>query len=207
MIGLAMKYVCPMHPKVHSNKPGRCPKCGMRLVTEKNNSEMPDERIREGGSYDRLFIIIGLIALATIAIAVNDFGRGAFTWRSVMANFMAGFFLVFSGFKLIDIKGFAEGYSTYDLLARRALWYGYAYPFLELAFGLAYLTSFHTATVNILVLIVMSFSGIGVMRSMLKKQRIQCACLGTIIKTPLGRVTLVEDFGMAMMALALILVA
>lgn len=25
------RYVCPMHPKVVSTKPGRCPKCGMRL--------------------------------------------------------------------------------------------------------------------------------------------------------------------------------
>jgi hypothetical protein len=25
-------YTCPMHPKVRSNKPGKCPKCGMDLV-------------------------------------------------------------------------------------------------------------------------------------------------------------------------------
>jgi multidrug efflux pump subunit AcrA (membrane-fusion protein) len=28
---LAAKYVCPMHPEVTSDKPGRCPKCGMYL--------------------------------------------------------------------------------------------------------------------------------------------------------------------------------
>lgn len=28
-------YTCPMHPEVISNKPGRCPKCGMELVKEK----------------------------------------------------------------------------------------------------------------------------------------------------------------------------
>ncbi|HMG83324.1 MAG TPA: heavy metal-binding domain-containing protein [Ferruginibacter sp.] len=26
------QYTCPMHPEVISNKPGKCPKCGMDLV-------------------------------------------------------------------------------------------------------------------------------------------------------------------------------
>jgi len=25
-------YTCTMHPEVHSDKPGKCPKCGMELV-------------------------------------------------------------------------------------------------------------------------------------------------------------------------------
>lgn len=25
-------YTCTMHPEVHSDKPGDCPKCGMKLV-------------------------------------------------------------------------------------------------------------------------------------------------------------------------------
>lgn len=28
----ASYYTCPMHPEVHSDKPGQCPKCGMTLV-------------------------------------------------------------------------------------------------------------------------------------------------------------------------------
>ena len=29
----AKKYTCPMHPEVVRKKPGKCPKCGMNLVT------------------------------------------------------------------------------------------------------------------------------------------------------------------------------
>ena len=32
----ATKYTCTMHPEVVMNKPGKCPKCGMKLVAMKS---------------------------------------------------------------------------------------------------------------------------------------------------------------------------
>lgn len=29
--GPELPYICPMHPDVQSDKPGKCPKCGMKL--------------------------------------------------------------------------------------------------------------------------------------------------------------------------------
>ncbi len=29
------KYTCTMHPEIVRNKPGKCPKCGMKLVAVK----------------------------------------------------------------------------------------------------------------------------------------------------------------------------
>ena len=31
-------YTCPMHPEVKSNKPGKCPKCGMDLVRKQSQA-------------------------------------------------------------------------------------------------------------------------------------------------------------------------
>jgi hypothetical protein len=32
----AILYTCPMHPEIISNKPGKCPKCGMDLVKKES---------------------------------------------------------------------------------------------------------------------------------------------------------------------------
>lgn len=31
-------YTCPMHPEVTSDKPGKCPKCGMDLVKKETTN-------------------------------------------------------------------------------------------------------------------------------------------------------------------------
>jgi hypothetical protein len=36
-------WTCPMHPEIHSPKPGKCPKCGMALVKEKVKPVLPAE--------------------------------------------------------------------------------------------------------------------------------------------------------------------
>ncbi|NEW80110.1 MAG: hypothetical protein GZ086_11960 [Gelidibacter sp.] len=37
---MAKTYVCPMHPEVISDKPGKCPKCGMTMVAKKMDTKM-----------------------------------------------------------------------------------------------------------------------------------------------------------------------
>ncbi|MEY2497668.1 MAG: hypothetical protein QOD12_1224 [Verrucomicrobiota bacterium] len=60
----AAKYTCVMHPEVITDKPGKCPKCGMELVpiksklspTPKNHAmgEMPDMHAMHSGSGDQM---------------------------------------------------------------------------------------------------------------------------------------------------------
>ncbi len=192
-------YTCPMHPEIKSSKSGTCPKCNMMLVTVK------DLKIeKEENSFTPFFIIIGLILITSLAISFKDFQVSNFVLNSFLSNFMAGFFIVFAGFKLLDLKGFADGYFTYDLLAKRWYTYGYIYPFIELFFGLSMILNFMTREVLIAEIIVMTFSGFGVLIKLLKKEKFSCACLGTFFKLPLTKVTLIEDFGMAVLALVLL---
>lgn len=144
---------------------------------------------------------IFLIAAYIIGVAsINNFHSREINWQGWMNQLMAGFFLVFSAFKLLDIRGFAEGYSTYDLLAKRWYTYGYLYPFLELSLGILYLTQWLPTATQLATVIIMGFSSLGVINSLLKKQKFQCACLGTILKVPLSSITLTEDLTMVILA-------
>jgi hypothetical protein len=123
----------------------------------------------------------------------------------MMRSFMAGFFLVFSFFKFLDIKGFANSYASYDLLAKRWMGWGYVYPFVELALGIAYLVDFDPFITNLATILVMGFSSIGVIQSVMNKRTIQCACLGTVFNLPMSTVTIIEDLLMVGMALWMLL--
>jgi hypothetical protein len=195
-----------MHPQVRQEGPGTCSICHMALVPEGDVKKEHQKNEKSfWTTYRPLFVILGLIVLPVALLSIRDYYEGTGAWWKTMEMFMAGFFLVFSGLKFLDLGGFAKGYSTYDLLAQRVYGYGYVYPFLELGLGLAYLLGYEIEIANIVTVILMTFSGIGVAIKLAKRERFECACLGTMIKVPLTKVTLIEDFGMAAMALIMIL--
>jgi len=152
-------------------------------------------------TYRPLLLIIGYILLTTLAIQTVN---GNFNGHQWMGHFMAGFFLVFSFFKLLDLRGFASSYAMYDLLAKRWSAYGFIYPFIELALGLGYALAWQPVFINAATFIVMSFSSIGVILAVSNRQKIRCACLGSVFNLPMSTVTIIEDLlmaGMAAMAL------
>lgn len=144
-----------------------------------------------------LFLIVGFIVGVT---ALTTFVRAGGSLHAWMYDFMAGFFLVFSFFKLLDLRGFADAYQTYDIVAQRSRAWALAYPFVELALGVGYLVRWQTTALNAATLVLMLVGSIGVLRAILRKDRIRCACLGTALNLPMTTVTLVEDLGMAAMA-------
>jgi len=122
-----------------------------------------------------------------------------------MRHFMAGFFLVFSFFKLLDVPNFAVSFSSYDVVAKRWLGYGYLYPFLELGLGAAYLADFQPVATNVATLLIMGLGSVGVLQSVLAKRKIRCACLGTVFNLPMSSVTLIEDLLMVGMAATMLI--
>ena len=83
-------------------------------------------------TFKPLMVALGLLVIGSLASG----GLGG-----AMGRFMGGFFLVFSGLKMLDLPGFAKAYSNYDLLARRVPSYGLIYPFVEASLGCAYLVA------------------------------------------------------------------
>jgi methylamine utilization protein MauE/heavy metal-binding protein len=196
-----------MHPDIIRDAPGRCPKCGMELIAKGATIVHADDKglgPLTWKSYLPLITIIGIILLVALTIALQNFGTTPSFLPRFIAYFMSGFFLVFSMFKLIDLKGFTAGYSTYDLLAKRVFAYGYVYPFIELFFGLAMILNYQNPALLYAEIIIMVFSGAGVVIQIAKHEKFQCVCLGTFLKVPLTKVTVFEDLGMALLAVVLL---
>lgn len=148
-------------------------------------------------TYKPIVLIFTLITIVTILAQSNS---SEFDWMQGMSNFMAGFFLVFSFFKFLNLKEFAESYRMYDVIARKFPIWSYVYAFIELGLGLAFVSDFQPFAISIITLIVMSVSIIGVLQSVLNKRRIQCACLGAVFNLPMSSVTIIEDSLMIVMS-------
>lgn len=154
---------------------------------------------------DFLPLIIIFILIITFT-ATRQFVAGT-SWSvmNAMNDFMAGFFLVFGAFKIINWRGFVQAYKIYDLLAKQSTAYAYAYPIIELALGLAYFFRIYPIAINSITFVLMIMSSIGVALELTKGGHIICACLGAVFKLPMTYVTLFEDLLMAGMALGMLL--
>jgi cation transport ATPase len=148
-------------------------------------------------TYKPILLIFGYILGITLLMEVK---QGNFELMRWMQHFMAGFFIVFSFFKFINLKGFADSYAMYDILAKQWKPWAYLYAFVELALGLAFLTGFNPVITNIVTLIVMLISITGVLQSLLNKRKIKCACLGAVFNLPMSTITVIEDSLMIIMS-------
>jgi len=173
---------------------------GYRVVGELPTA-VPTSTEPKSSYFPLLLILLYLIG----AVGLAEAALGAFDGMRAMRHFMAGFFLVFSFFKILDVPNFAVSFSSYDVVAKRWLGYGYLYPFLELGLGAAYLADFQPVATNVATLLIMGLGSVGVLQSVLAKRKIRCACLGTVFNLPMSSVTLIEDLLMVGMAATMLI--
>src|SRR5687768_8612330 len=100
-----------------------------------NQSSHDSNNVYSVKNFLPLIVLSGIIISFTL---IKQLLYG-FDMNSAMYDFMGSFLLIFSSFKIFNLYGFAEAYSTYDIIARRYLPYAYVYPFIEFALGILYL--------------------------------------------------------------------
>ena len=159
-------------------------------ISAMNHNEIEEQAKSWLETYKPILLIFFYISFVTILI---QFKNENFNLMEAMQHFMAGFFLVFSFFKLLNLKGFAESYQMYDVIAKRIPVWGYVYAIIELGLGIGYLINFNPLLTNWITFIVMTISIVGVLQSVLNKKKIQCACLGAVFNLPMSTVTIIED--------------
>lgn len=147
-----------------------------------------------------LFLIFGYLFASAILLNYKDWNT-----TQAMLDFMGLFYIVFSFFKLLDLKGFPESFRMYDPLAKVVPAYGWIYPFIEVALGLMFLMRFEITIALIITIVVLGITTVGVTKTLLDKKAIRCACLGTALKLPMTEATFIENAIMIVMAVLMLL--
>lgn len=146
-----------------------------------------------------LFLIIFYITTASILLNYKNWN-----WTGFMFDFMGLFYIVFSFFKMLDLKGFPDSFRMYDPLAKKVSLYATIYPFIETALGLMFLMRYETTIALWITLVVLGITTIGVTKTLLDKKSIRCACLGTALKLPMTEATFIENAIMIVMAILML---
>ena len=168
----------------------------IRNIPDQDNEIIKSNKIKQ---LKPLFIILGYISVTSILLNFRN-------WNSTnaMLDFMGLFYIIFSFFKILDIKGFSISFRMYDPLAKQVTVYGSIYPFIEVLLGIMFLTRFEVKTALILTIIFLGITTIGVTQTLINNKSVKCACLGTTLNLPMTEATLIENALMIIMAIILI---
>ena len=161
-----------------------------------NNEIIKSSKIKQ---LKPLFIIFGYISITSILLNFKDWNL-----TNAMLDFMGLFYIIFSFFKILDIKGFSTSFKMYDPLAKKITIYGYIYPFIEILLGVMFLTRIEVNIALLTTILILGITCAGVTQTLLNKRSINCACLGTTLKLPMTEATFIENAIMIIMAIVLL---
>ena len=173
------------------------PKYKVRTASSPNNGKIKMSKVKQ---LKPLFIILTYISITSLLLNFKN-------WNSTnaMLDFMGLFYIIFSFFKILDVKGFSTSFRMYDPLAKKLPLYGTIYPFIEILLGILFLTRIEVDIALIITIIALGITSIGVTQTLLNKKSISCACLGTTLKLPMTEATFIENALMIIMAFALLI--
>lgn len=156
-------------------------------------------------TYRPVIAIFASTALLALAIVLNLYeGFPVLTW---LKWFFAISMVALAIQKLMDVEGFVNGFLGYDLLARRYVPYGYAYPFLELYTGVGMAALIGTGSPLVWLvapvgLFIGTVGAVSVIKAVyVEKRDLKCACVGGGSNVPLGFISLSENLVMAGMGI------
>ena len=135
----------------------------IRNIPDQDNEIIKSNKIKQ---LKPLFIILGYISVTSILLNFRN-------WNSTnaMLDFMGLFYIIFSFFKILDIKGFSTSFKMYDPLAKKITIYGYIYPFIEILLGLMFLTRIEVNIALLITIIILGITSAGVTRTLLNKRK------------------------------------
>lgn len=151
--------------------------------------------------------VLAVFAVALgLALALSQVSFGTMLTIRAAEWFVTFSMAMLAMLKLQDVEQFSSMFVGYDLLARRFVPYGYAYPYLE---ALAAILMAGRLLPWLSIPIALVIGGIGAISVFyavyIQKRSIKCACVGGSGNVPLGFVSLSENLAMVAMAVWMLL--
>ncbi|MDZ7744574.1 MAG: hypothetical protein U5K77_02310 [Candidatus Saccharibacteria bacterium] len=160
-----------------------------------------DDGIEESPrEYAKLSSVFGGVLILVLFLA---WARG-FELQRFIGDFMAVFFITFAAFKFVNLDEFVSTYRDYDVLAKKFRVWAFALPFIEGVLGVAYLLYHDYTPLNLIVMTLTGLAAYGAWQELRNQSNIMSAFLGTVIKLPLSKVSLIENLSMFLMATIMI---
>jgi len=166
-------------------------------IVQQNINEHKESTLKQ---LKPLFLIFLYLFVAVLLLNYED--RKI---TNAMLDFMGLFYIVFSFFKFLDLKGFPESFRMYDPIAKKLPIYGWLYPFVEVVLGILFLMRIQIPIALITTVVILGTTTIGVLEALMSKKTIRCACLGTALKLPMTKATLIENSIMLIMAIIMLI--
>ncbi|MFY3382927.1 glutaredoxin family protein [Paracidovorax sp. MALMAid1276] len=146
--------------------------------------------------------VVAVFAVALLMAAAMRWAAGLpLVSAELVASFVAASMCLLAMLKLQDLESFSTMFLNYDLLARRAVPYAYAYPFGELLAGVLMLSGQGLWLVVPVAAFIGTVGAVSVFQAVyVEKRALRCACVGGGSQVPLGFVSLTENLMMVGMA-------